>query len=64
MTEWSDPVVQAVIADLQARSLVGQRKYGVTLATLTHRQALQHAYEEMLDAANYLKAAMMEMDRE
>lgn len=56
-----DPIIAAVCADLQARSQVGIRKYGVTLARpdMTHAQWLQHAYEECLDQANYLKAAIL-----
>jgi hypothetical protein len=59
-----DPVVEAVRADLLQRSQVGVQKYGVTLARtdLSLRDWLQHAYEEHLDAANYLKRAIMEID--
>jgi len=59
-----DPVVEAVRADLLARSQLGIKKYGTTLADShsTHRQKLQHAYEEALDLANYIKWAIMELD--
>ena len=57
-----DPVVEAVRADLLARSAVGVRKYGCTLEGLMPREAMQHAYEEALDLANYLKRMMMTMD--
>ncbi|MGG3810936.1 hypothetical protein ABEV34_04705 [Methylorubrum rhodesianum] len=59
-----DPVVEAVRADLLSRSQVGIAKYGVTLARtdLSLRDWLQHAYEEHLDAANYLKRAILEID--
>ncbi len=59
-----DPVVEAVRADLLSRSQVGIAKYGVTLARtdLNLRDWLQHAYEEHLDAANYLKRAILELD--
>lgn len=59
-----DPIVEAVRADLLARSQVGIRKYGVTLAEnpIQLRDWLQHAYEEMLDGANYLKAAITKLD--
>lgn len=62
----TDPIVEAVRADLLARSAVGVRKYGCTLeqAGLTHRQWLEHAYSECLDMANYLKCAMVELDKE
>ncbi len=49
-----------VIQDLLLRETIGISKYGVTpdKANLTHRQWLQHAYEEALDMAIYLKQAM------
>ena len=55
-----DPIVAAVCADLQRRSAVGLAKYGTTLARtdLTETQWLQHAYEEALDLACYLKRIM------
>lgn len=55
-----DPIVATVCGDLRARSEVGQRKYGTTLARtdLTEEQWLQHAYEEALDLACYLKRIM------
>lgn len=59
-----DPIVEAVRADLLARSQVGIRKYGVTLAEspIQLRDWLQHAYEEALDMANYLKTAIIKLD--
>jgi hypothetical protein len=59
-----DPIVAAVRDDLLRRSQLGIAKYGVTLARtdLTLRDWLQHAYEEHLDAANYLKRAIAEID--
>lgn len=61
-----DGVVDAVRADLLRRSEVGIKKYSTTLdenpASL--RQWLQHAYEETLDQANYLKCAIMKIDGE
>lgn len=60
-----DKVVQAVCKDLNQRSLVGQKKYGTTLERkdLGLRDWLQHAYEECLDQANYLKRAIIEIDK-
>ena len=60
------PVVEAVRADLLKRSQVGLAKYGVTLdrKDLSLRDWLQHAYEETLDQANYLKRAIMALDEE
>lgn len=59
-----DAIVQAVQADLAARSRRGVSKYGVTLdrAGLDLRAWLQHAYEECLDQANYLKCAIVALD--
>ena len=61
-----DPVIEAVRADLHRRSQLGIAKYGTTLADNrdTHRAKLQHAYEEALDLANYLKWAILELDAE
>jgi hypothetical protein len=59
-----DSVVEAVRADLLRRSQFGIAKYGVTLdrTDLNLRDWLQHAYEECLDQANYLKRSIMEID--
>lgn len=59
-----DPIVAAVCADLKSRSERGIGKYGVTLDRddLSQREWLQHAYEEALDLANYLKRIMMDLD--
>jgi hypothetical protein len=59
-----DPVIDAVRADLLQRSQFGLKKYGVGLdrTDLNLRQWLQHAYDETLDQANYLKRAIMEID--
>jgi hypothetical protein len=50
---------------LLARSQRGITKYGTTTdrTDLTLPQWLQHAYEEALDMAVYLKRAMRELDR-
>lgn len=59
-----DAVVDAVREDLLRRSQFGIAKYGVTLerTDLNLRDWLQHAYEECLDQANYLKRTIMEID--
>lgn len=64
MTGKQDAVVEAVRADLLRRSQFGIAKYGVTLerTDLNLRDWLQHAYEECLDQANYLKRSIMEID--
>ena len=50
----------AVCADIAARQRLGIAKYGTTVADnpLTHEQWLEHAYQEALDMAVYLKRAM------
>lgn len=60
-----DRVVEAVRADLLRRSQLGIQKYGMTLERddLTLKQWLQHAYEETLDQANYLKRAIIEIEK-
>lgn len=59
-----DTVVEAVRRDLLERSKFGIRKYGATLcrADLGLRDWLQHAYEECLDQANYLKCSIQLID--
>lgn len=58
-----DSVVEAVRTDLLQRSRLGIAKYGVTLdrTDLSLRDWLQHAYEETLDQANYLKRVILEL---
>lgn len=55
----------AVCADIARRQAHGIAKYGQTVADnpLTLRAWLQHAYEETLDKAVYLKRAIEEMDK-
>lgn len=50
-------VVNEVISDLAERSEAGREKYGTTMdrEDLTTKEWLQHAYEETLDLALYLK---------
>ena len=62
----SDPVVEHVRALLLSRSVVGIEKYGTTTADnpLELRAWLQHALEECLDQAVYLRRAILELDKE
>jgi len=50
-------ILQQVIADMRVREERGFMKYGTTVdrTDLTQAQWLQHAYEEALDLAIYLK---------
>lgn len=61
-----DAVVEAVRNDLLLRSRFGQLKYGIGIdrTNVGLRDWLQHAYEECLDQANYLKRAILEIDRD
>lgn len=45
-----------VCEDIAKRQAVGFKKYGRTLADAKEENMLQHAYEEALDLAIYLKA--------
>lgn len=53
-----------VCADIAARQAKGINKYGTTVEgnPLKQREWLQHAYEECLDQAVYLRRLMEEMD--
>jgi hypothetical protein len=54
-----------VCNDIAARQELGINKYGVTVADnpLELREWLQHAYEETLDNAVYLKRAIDEINK-
>jgi len=57
---------QRVCEDIAARQSLGIKKYGTTVESnpLTTRQWAQHAYEEALDFAIYLKRMMESMEKE
>lgn len=66
-TETSPTGTEATVcADIARRQAHGRAKYGTTVAEnpLPLRAWLQHAYEECLDKAVYLKRAIEQMDRE
>lgn len=56
----------AVCEDIARRQQIGIKKYGITVAEnpLPLVDWLQHAYEEALDKAIYLKRAIEELRRE
>ena len=60
----TDKIVESVRQDLLQRSQKGIDKYGVTLdrGDLSLKEWLQHAYEECLDQANYLKKCIIEIE--
>ena len=57
-------VEKQVCEDIAKRQQAGIRKYGKTVADnpLDFQQWLQHAYEETLDQAIYLKCAILELN--
>ena len=59
-----DTIVQEVREDLQQRSDIGIQKYGTTLdrKDIDLKGWLNHAYEETLDKALYLKRAIRELE--
>jgi hypothetical protein len=50
-----DKITNLVIEDLTTRAERGYKKYATTLHENNHQNMLQHAYEEALDMAQYLK---------
>jgi hypothetical protein len=55
MGNTKDTITNAVIDDLTSRADRGLKKYNTTLGENNHQNMLQHAYEEALDLAQYLK---------
>jgi len=55
-----------VCGDIARRQALGLRKYGTSVEAnpLSQRQWLQHAYEEALDMAVYLRRLIEQMDRD
>ena len=61
-----DTIVAEVRKDLRERSELGIEKYNTTLdrTDIDLKGWLQHAYEETLDKALYLKRAIRELNEE
>lgn len=59
VNEFED-VQSAVIRDIEARRLVGISRYGTALQPFNGRSALLDLYEELLDAAMYVKQKLIE----
>ena len=57
-----DEITKAVITDLISRAQRGLEKYNTTLGENDHQNMLQHAYEEALDMAQYLKKEITELN--
>ena len=62
----TDPIVLAVMSKLSNRSQVGMLKYGKALdrPDYTTLQWLEHAQEELLDAANYFEVLIRRLKLE
>ncbi len=56
----SPPIWELVIQDMKARDMLGRARYGTPLQAHNGRNALWDAYEEILDAAVYLRQAIEE----
>ncbi len=54
------PIWDLVIADMEERKRIGTEKYGTPLQAHNGRDALVDAYQEVLDAAVYLRQAIAE----
>ena len=54
-------ILEQTIKDLQAREVRGLKEYGTTMdrTDLSQDEWLQHAYEEALDLALYLKKLLL-----
>lgn len=65
MSEEPSGTEKEVIEDIKKRQQLGILKYGTTVADnpLSHVEWLQHAYEEALDFAIYLKRTIQEIKK-
>ena len=57
-----DVITNLVIEDLTTRAERGYKKYATTLHENNHQNMLQHAYEEALDMAQYLKKEIITLN--
>lgn len=57
-------ILDGVILDLQYRATIGFKKYGRYLHENEADNMLQHAYEEALDLAMYLKTELARKQQE
>ena len=55
-------VWELVVDDMQSRNEFGIGKYGTPLQPFNGRNQLKDAYQEVLDLAVYMRAAIFEMD--
>ena len=57
-------ITDLVVDDIREREKVGYKKYGKALLPHDGRDSMQDLYEELLDAAQYIKKVMEERDSE
>lgn len=55
-------IADLVIKDIKDRKKVGIEHYGMPLQPFNGRDALQDAYEELLDLAQYIKQVLVEQE--
>ena len=55
-------VLYEVIKDINARSKMGEKKYGTPLRIFNGRNAMMDFYQELLDCVMYVKQVLMEME--
>lgn len=53
-------IADIVIKEIEERKEFGKKKYGTALQPFNGRSALQDAYEEVLDLAQYLRQKIYE----
>jgi hypothetical protein len=56
-------ITDMVIEDLRGREALGKAKYGKPLLPFDGRDTMRDLYEELLDAAHYIKKLMVERER-
>lgn len=56
----SKPIWELVIADMKERNEVGTARYGTPLQAFNGRDALMDVYQELLDAAVYIRQQIEE----
>lgn len=55
-------IADLVVKDMQERSAIGAKRYGVKLQPHNGRDALIDLYQELLDGANYIRQLIFERD--
>lgn len=66
MQKTEDPIVLKVMEDLNRRSILGLNTYGTNLLRKDYslKDWLTELYNELLDGANYIQAAIHKIDEE